>query len=249
LTRAHNVDAIGRLQNLQKLSLGVYELKETEILNSQNLKKLSELILTETKTKALNLQYLRDYKKLKLLVIGGHSKNIEAIGELQNLEYLSFNSLKKTPVPFVNDLKKLKTLKFILGGRENIQEIGENEIENLEIVWVRGFNDISNISEFRKLKTLRIEDNIQLKKVHFERELPCLDDIKILNCKTLTSLTGLQHLPFLHQLRIYKTSLDFEEFIRQPLPKKLKVFAFYTTKQKVDKDIKLRLEANGYSEW
>lgn len=248
LTKAHNVEAISRMQNLQKLSLGVYELTETEILNFENLRKLSELIVTETKTKAFNLAYLRDYKNLKLLIIGGHSKNIEVVGELENLEYLSFNSVKKTPVPFVNKLKKLKTLKFILGGRENIHEIGENEIENLEIVWVRGFNDISNISKFKKLKTLLIEDNIQLQSVHFDTELPTLNDLKILNCKTLSSLTGLEHLPLLHQLRIYKTALDFDKLIKQPLPSMLKIFAFYTTKQKVDSKIKATLEKKGYSE-
>jgi len=248
LTKAHNVEAIRQLQNLQKLSFGVYELTETEILNSENLKKLSELIVTETKTKAFNLEYLRDYKNLKFLIIGGHTKNIEAVGELENLEYLSFNSVKKTPVPFVNKLRNLKTLKFILGGRENIHEIGENEVENLEIVWVRGFNDISNISNFRKLKTLLIEDNIQLQVVHFDSELSYLNDLKILNCKTLNSLTGLEHLPSLHQLRIYKTALDFDTLIKQPLPRSLKTFAFYTTKQKVDKEIQATLETKGYSE-
>lgn len=248
LTKANNVEAISQLLNLQKLSLGVYELTETEILNSENLKKLSELIVTETKTKAFNLEYLRDYKNLRLLIIGGHTKNIEAVGELGNLEYLSFNSVKKTPIHFVNKLKKLKTLKFILGGRENIHEIGENEIENLEIVWVRGFNDISNISNFKKLKTLLIEDNIQLQSVHFDKGLQHLNYLKILNCKTLNLLTGLENLPSLHQIRIYKTALDFDTVIKQPLPRSLKIFAFYTTKQKVDKEIKKTLELKGYSE-
>jgi hypothetical protein len=203
--------------------------------------------VTATKTKAFNLEYLRAYRNLTFLFIGGHTKNIEAIGELENLEYLSFHSLKNTPVPFINKLKKLKTLKFILGGRENIHEIGENEIENLQIVWVRGFNDISNISNFRKLKTLQIEDNIQLKTVDFDSELPYLNDLKILNCKTLSSLTGLENLSSLHQLRIYKTALDFDKLIMQPLPKNLKTFAFYTSKQKIDKDIKAKLEMKGYS--
>lgn len=248
LTKADNVQAIGQLQNLQKLSLGVFELKETEVLSSENLKNLTELIITETRTKAFNLEYLKDHKNLKFLIIGGHNKNIEAVGELSNLEYLSFNSIKKTPVPFVNKLKKLKTLKFILGGRENIQEIGENEIENLEIVWVRGFNNISNISNFKKLKTLLIEDNIQLQAAYFDKQLPYLEDVKILNCKTLSSLTGLENLPSLHRLRIYKTALDFEMVINQKLPENLKVFAFYTTKQKIDKDIKATLEKVGYSE-
>ena len=248
LTKAENVKALEQLQYLEKLSLGVFELKETEIFNSPNLKRLSALIIAETRTKALNLEYLKDYKDLKFLIIGAHNKNINAVGELSSLEYLSLNSLKKTIVAFVNKLKKLKTLKFILGGRENIHEIEENEIQNLEVVWIRGFNDLSNISNFRKLKTLLIEDNIQLPGIHFNKELLYLEDLKILNCKTLNSLTGLENLPSLKQLRIYKTDLDFGKLINQNLPKALKTFAFYTSKQKVDNEIKQILEGKGYTD-
>jgi protein phosphatase 1 regulatory subunit 7 len=165
------------------------------------------------------------------------------------LEFLSLNSIKKTPVDFVNRLRKLKTLKFILGGRENIHEIEENEIENLELVWVRGFNDLSNISKFKKLRTLHVEDNIQLTKIHFDMELTGLKDLKILNCKTLDSLTGLDKLTSLEQLRVYKTAIDFEIFSSQRIPKSLKILAFYTTKKKVDDKIRETLDKRGYKEW
>jgi protein phosphatase 1 regulatory subunit 7 len=249
LMSADNVLTLQELPKLKALSLGVFELKETEILKSENLHQLSSLILAETRTKAVNLDYLRDFQDLQSLIIGGHTKNIESVGELSKLGFLSFNSIKKTPVPFVNKLTKLKTLKFILGGRESIHEIEDNEIENLEIVWVRGFNDISNISRFRKLKTLLIEDNIQLPKIHFDKELPNLCDLKILNCKTLNSLTGLEYLPSLKQLRIYKTNLDFDTVVNQNLSDELKTFAFYTTKKKIDEEIKSKLKLRGYSEW
>jgi protein phosphatase 1 regulatory subunit 7 len=249
LTYANNIQVLTELTQLKKLSLGVFELTDYEILKSENLQKLTELILTETRSKALNLDYLRYYKDLKFLIIGEHTKNIEAIGELSNLEYLSFNSIKKTPVPFVNKLKNLKTLKFILGGRENILEIEDNEIETLEIVWVRGFNNISNISNFKNLRNLLIEDNIQLPKIQFDKLLPNLEDVKILNCKTLHTLTGLEYLTSLRQLRIYKTNLDFENVLNQKLPATLKTFAFYTTKKKVDENIKMILKERGFSEW
>ncbi len=249
LLKADNIEVIGQLNNLDKLCLGVFELKETELLNVDSLKKISELILTETRTKAFNLEYLKYFKNLRLLIIGEHHKNIESVGGLSDLEFLSLNSLKKTPVSFVNRLKKLKTLKFILGGRENIQEIEENEIENLELVWVRGFNDLSNISKFKKIRTLHVEDNIQLPKIHFDTELKGLKDLKILNCKTLDSLTGLDKLSFLEQLRIYKTAIDFDSFSNQRLPASLKTLAFYTTKKKVDDKIRETLDKRGFKEW
>jgi len=249
LMKADNIESLCQLENLQKLSLGVFELKETEILNSENLRKLEELIITETKTRAFNLHYLKHYKNLKFLIVADHTKNIESIGEVNTLEFLSLNSLKKTSVPFINNLKKLKTLRFILGGRENINEIEANEIENLEIIRVRGFKDIGNISRFEKLKTLLVEDNIQLPGIHFDKELPYLEDVKIINCKSLVSLTGLENLPALHHLRIARTALDFEKLILQKLPPELKIFAFYTFKQKIDKIIQSTLEQKGYKEW
>jgi protein phosphatase 1 regulatory subunit 7 len=249
LLKGDNVEVMGQLNNLDKLSLGVFELKETEILNIASLKKVSELIITETRTKAFNLEYLKDFKNLRFLIIGEHRKNIESVGELSDLEFLSLNSIKKTPVDFVNRLRKLKTLKFILGGRENIHEIEENEIENLELVWVRGFNDLSNISKFKKLRTLHVEDNIQLPKIHFDMELTGLKDLKILNCKTLDSLTGLDKLTSLEHLRVYKTAIDFEIFSSQRLPESLKTLTFYTTKKKVDDKIRETLDKRGYKEW
>jgi protein phosphatase 1 regulatory subunit 7 len=249
LTRADNILTLTELTELKLLSLGVFESKETEILKLINSKRLTALILTETRSKAINLEYISDYKQLQSVIIGDHSKNIGAIGELTCLEFLSLNSIKKTPVNFVNKLKNLKTLKFILGGRENFDEIEENEIENLDVVWVRGFNSLNDISRFKKLKKLLIEDNIQLPKVHFDKVQQHLTDLKILNCRTLGSLAGLENLPSLTQLRIYKTNLDFNDVIKQKLPPNLKTFAFYTTKKKIDDEIKRTLQSKGYTEW
>jgi protein phosphatase 1 regulatory subunit 7 len=186
---------------------------------------------------------------LQSVIIADHTKNIDAVGELADLEFLSLNSVKKTPINFVNKLKNLKTLKLILGGRENLEEIEENEIENLDVIWVRGFNSFNNISRFKKLKKLLIADNIQLPEIHFDKIQPNLTDLKILNCKTLGSLSGLGNLPLLTQLRIYKTNLDFENIIGQKLSPTLKTFAFYTTKKKIDVEIKKVLQNNGYSEF
>lgn len=247
LVSVDNLQILKELPNLKRLSIGIFELQDTEILNSDNLKNLTELIISDTKTKAFNLDYLRQFKNLKSLIIGGHTKNIDAVGELSDLEFLSLNSVKKVPVNFLNKLKKLKTLNFILGGRDNLNEIEENEIENLDITWVRGFNDLSCISKFPKLKTLKIEDEIQLPKIHFDNIFQDLNDIKIINCKTLDTIIGLKNLPKLSSLVVYQTKVDFENFILQELPKELKYLGFHTTKSKIDKNIKTTIESKGYS--
>ena len=128
---------------------------------------------------------------------------------------------------FINKLKNLKSLRFVFGGRENLDEIEENEIETLEIIRVRAFNSFKNIANFKRLKNLLIEDQIQLTEILFDKELPTLKDLKIFNCKNLKSLTGLEKLNGLNQLRIAKTSIIFEEFMKQVFPKSLNILAFY----------------------
>ena len=248
LLKADNLEILTELQNLRRLSLGVFELKETEILQANNLTNLKELIIGETRTKALNLQYLENYKDLNYLIICGHTKNIDVVGNLAELEYLGLNSISKVQLDFVNKLKKLKSLHFVLGGRENLDEIEENEIETLEIIRVRAFNSFKNISNFKKLKNLQIEDQIQLTEIHFDKEIPTLTDFKLINCKTFKSLTGLEKLNGLKQLRIYKTEINFDEFIQQHFPKSLDILAFYTSKTKIDKEIKERLFKLGYKD-
>jgi hypothetical protein len=248
LLKADNLEVLTELKHLRRLSLGVFELKETEIFQANNLKNLKELFIGETRTKDLNLQYLENYKDLNSLIICGHTKNIDIVGKLTDLEYLGLNSISKVKLDFVNKLKRLKSLHFVLGGRENLNEIEENEIENLEIIRVRAFNSFKNISNFKKLKTLLIVDQIQLTELQFDKEISTLTDFKLINCKTFKSLTGLEKLSGLNQLRISKTDINFDEFIKQQFPKSLDILAFYTNKTKIDKEIKERLLKLGYKD-
>lgn len=248
LLTASNLVILTELTKLQKLSLGIYDLKEIEILKAPNFKNLTDLILWETNTKALNLKYLSDYSNLDYLRLRSHTKNITAIENLKTLKYLSLELIKNIPVSFINNLKNLKTLNFILGSRENINEIDENAIEHLEIVWVRGFNDINNIGKFKMLKFLKFEDDIKLGKINFDLEMPYLKTLAISNCKTLNSLTGLCNLTSLDRIGIYQTSIDFNTFIKQDLPTSLKAIRFYTSKNRLNDSIKIRIKDKGYTD-
>jgi protein phosphatase 1 regulatory subunit 7 len=246
LSKADNLEVMTELKNLKRLSLGIFEIKETDIFQASNLKNLKELIIGNTRTIALNLQYLENYKDLNLLTICGHTKNINVVDKLTKLECLGLNSISKVKLDFVNKLKNLKSLQFVLGGRENLDEIEENEIESLEIIRLRSFSSFKNISNFKKLKNLTIHDQIKLKDIHFDKDIPSLEDIKLLNCKTFKALTGLENLSKLNQLRIYKTAINFNEFIKQQFPKSLDILAFSTSNLKIDKEIMEQLLKLGY---
>jgi protein phosphatase 1 regulatory subunit 7 len=95
LTNAVNLETLGELKGLEALSLGVFELKDMEILDLPNLKNLDELIVTETRSRAFNLGYLKDYKNLRRLIVGGTLKILNQLGKLLNSIFsLSIRSKK-----------------------------------------------------------------------------------------------------------------------------------------------------------
>ncbi|WP_422658914.1 hypothetical protein ACK8P5_25205 [Paenibacillus sp. EC2-1] len=227
------------------MSLGIYELENSEILGMDTLRSLNILNVISDK-KILNLQYFKEFSYLEELHVGGKVKNLDAIGYLEGLNYLALHSISKLPLHFINRLRTLKHLRILLGGREHIQEIEENAIENLEICRVRGFHDLSNITAFHALRRLVIEDQIQLQEICFEQQMKSLEELSIRNCKGLTRLIGMEHLPLLHKLRILKTAIDFDSYIHQKLPSSLSSVEFATFKGKADQEIQQSLIKLGF---
>jgi hypothetical protein len=241
-----NIQILTEFKDLKKLTLAVLRLKETEILKFLNCHNLKDLSLGPT---ALNLEYLNRFENLTKLFLAGHKKNIEAIGELAHLESLSLASLGGNPVSFINRLKRLKRLSFLLGGRENINEIEGGALEYLGIDRVRGFNDVGDISRFHQLKHFSISDNIRLPGIRFDKKLPSLEVLRIENCKTLSFIDGIEKLSSLKHMWIFKTKLDFENLIRQELPSSLKNFSFHTSRKKENNNIQSRLRIKGYEDY
>ena len=248
LAQAHNTETLATLEHLSSLNLGIYELENSDILGLDSLRSLRDLSIFSDK-KILNLQYFKEFSHLEHLHVGGKVKNLDAIGYLEGLNYLGLHSISKLPLHFINRLKKLKHLRILLGGREQIQEIEENEIDDLEIIRVRGFHDLSNITKFRALTRLVIEDQIQLQEISFDREMKALEEISISNCKGLARLSGMEQLPSLRKLRIFKTAIDFDSFIHQKLPRSLAELEFATSKSKVDQEIEESLLKLGFQKW
>jgi len=245
---AENFHVLGQLQHLERLDLSLFELKDTGFLSMKNLHGLIELRLDDSKTKALDLVHLKNFHRLKYLTLSGHGKNIAVVEHLTTLEHLCLRSINQVSVEFINRLVNLRSLFLLLGAKADIREIGDNNIQRLIIDRVRGFNNLDNISHFKNLQDLAIEDLAQLESIDFPQTLPYLAKIKISNCKSLSRLTGLDNLPTLTDLLLYKTAIDFDSFIRQTLPTRLKNFPFATSRVKTDEDIKKRLIAKGYQQ-
>jgi protein phosphatase 1 regulatory subunit 7 len=250
LQSATNLVALSKLACLRKLSLGVYFLDDAAILSKLNLAKLEELAIGESKKKDIDVSPLATCGRLKELRIAGHTTNLEVVGRLRSLKSLTLRSISNTQnLKFLNTIATLRRLKIILGGRRGINEIKHRHLEDLEIVWVRGFEDGSFPSNFPGLRRLAIQDQIKLKTITFTSRSARLQYLRISNCKELKVIDGIKNLRNLEHLRVYKTSIDLAHLADAPLPKSLAVCALYSGKSKVDQQIRTMLDSRGYLEF
>lgn len=72
------------------------------------------------------------------------------------------------------------------------------------------------------------------------RKLMIEDQIQITELDVGDNLANLRH------LRIYGSSMDFEDFVKQDFPDSLKILAFHTTRERQDTVIRERLAEMGY---
>jgi protein phosphatase 1 regulatory subunit 7 len=241
-----NFSALQRLENLQRLHVGIFELKAPNFLSWPNLHGLTHLGLGGTRRAHFDLRPLEQFRDLRRLFVDGHTKNIDAIGSLPALADLTLQIAHTASIAFVNRLAALRSLTFMLGGRVNLDELEDCPIEELEIIRVKGFEALDRIERFPRLRRLLIEDQLRLTQLSFDHEMPALEDLRVLNCKQFVRLDGLGKLGALKHLRIYGTALDFDTMIAQPLPAPLEIVGFYTGRSRADEVLRLRLQEMGY---
>ena len=246
-TSAVNLQTLGELPRLQCLQLGVYEMQEHDILALENLRTLEYLSLGETRKANIDLAPLRHWPQLAQLHTTGHVKNIDAITALPALTKLSLSQVKsKDDVDFINAMPALAQLRFILGGRASIAHVTAPLLEEMEVVRVRGLEDLGDLGRFPRLRRLSVEDQIKLAELRLG-ENPALASLILRNCKTLERLAGIATLSTLNNLAVYLTQLDIDALLAGGLPAALKHLTLATGKRKRDEEIKAQLAARGYA--
>jgi protein phosphatase 1 regulatory subunit 7 len=231
LLEATNLSALSELHSLQRLSLGIYRLDDSQFLKKLCLENLERLALCESAKSNFDLAPLQGCSKLAEFYLVGHTRNIECLSSLPALRLLSLGHMpKKQGLGFVSKMESLKRLVIILGGRASISEIQHSSLEELEILRVLGFENFESIGAFPSLRSLAIEDQIRLEGIRFAPTNKEIRSFRIFNCKTLQQLEKLDHLTALESVRIGKTAIEIDSILNQRLAASLKVFAFYTGK-------------------
>jgi hypothetical protein len=240
------LETLGELRHLKRLSLGVYELAQADILQLDNLRGLEYLHLGESARNNIDLAPLRHYAHLASLAIEGHSQHIDTLAGLPVLHDLSLYRIKNTvPLDFISEMARLDRLLLQLGGRASIADIDAPLLRKLEVIRVRGLEAVGDIGRFPLLRALWVEDQIKLRQVALGPN-PALERLDLHTCKTLDSLPGLAALPALRQLSASETMLDIDALLAHGLPASLTHARLRTGRKTRDDAIAARLAELGY---
>ncbi|MEH0167345.1 hypothetical protein [Roseateles microcysteis] len=245
-----NVETLATLTHLERLSIGVHNLAAPTLLKNPNLQTVRSLSLGPTKSNNLDLSYLSGYGQLESLYLSGHTRGIDAISDLAMLKSLALWCIpKRTQFDFIGGVTNLSRLTIGLGGRDSISEVAAPKLQELEIVRVRGLSKLEGLDRFPELTALTVEDQIQLKHLDITPANSRLKHLKLFNCKTLQSVSGLEHLIELNEIRLGLTAVDPAHFLSTSFSSNLKICAFYTGKSREDRRIREALDARGYLEF
>lgn len=195
-----NLEALATLPGLKRLKLGVLNLDSFEILNDIP-DTLEALCLGETRSRKPDLVCLERFSELRELFIEKQTRHIEVISSLTNLEKLSLSRISTTNVEFLQPLQKIWHLAVILGGISDFSALkGMPNIKQLELIQIRGLEDISFVSSLTGLQYLLLQNLL-----HVE-SLPPFDRLHKLKTLVLQNMKGLKDISSL------ASALVLEEF-------------------------------------
>ena len=242
------VEELGALGHLEALSLGVLRLDAPEILAMPNLRGLKRLGIGPTKRRTIDLAPVAQMPGLVELTVAEQETGIASIGACSRLETLRLSSIgRQVRLGFIAGLPRLRSLRLLLGGRDDIDEVSHPGLVDLEITRIRGFKRLEP-ARFPSLERLKIADQIQLDALEFDTVCSKLESLTLWNCNKLDRLDGLQQLASLRELRLGPTAVDLDALLRGGLPPALRTFVFYTGRSRQDAQIRARLDGLGYSE-
>ncbi|KAJ4975445.1 hypothetical protein NE237_000551 [Protea cynaroides] len=194
-------DDFSNLSNLEVLTMGLFDLYESIILNGS--KDLEELYAEDRYTLIENLD-LSNMKRLRILDIS-YLKNLERIHglegtrSLEELRILGCSNLRE--IPNLSNLKRLKNLN--ISSCENLEGIhGFEGTESLEKLHIWNLREIPDLSNLKRLKNLDISSCENIEGIHGLEGTESLEELHIESCSNLREIPDLSNLKRLKGLDI-----------------------------------------------
>lgn len=165
---------------IEKLQIDLWETKKLEAI--EKLVNLKELGISKNIKSSVSLNILRNLKKLEILYIS-ISKDIEIIGTLTNLKFLSLREIKIKKLDFIESLQELEEVWISLGSYDDFNVICKlSKLKKLSLHQVRGIDDdtfTEIISKCKNLINLELQNLKNLTSLSFIRELTNLKYLRL----------------------------------------------------------------------
>jgi hypothetical protein len=172
---------------LARLQLEVFELESLEGLDE--VASTLEMFFFGKTRKRFSLAFLKAMPRLKDLHLGGHTKDLATLGELEGLTAVSLRGITLTDLSLLLPLRGLSDLSLRLGSTHDLGLLPRFErLERLDLMRLAGLADLSMLSGLKGLEFLTLD---WLRNV---TTLPSLAPLKRLRYVALETMKGLTSL-------------------------------------------------------
>ena len=165
---------------------------------------ICSLVFGATKTpRQFSLAFLRRFPNLRELYLESHTKDIEVVGELTNLEDLTLRSIGLPDLSILLPLEDLLSLGLKLGGTKDLTLLPKiGRLRYLELWQVRGLENVDPIGDVATLQYLFLQSLARVERLPDLSRLHHLRRVSIENLKALADLTPLADAPSLELLHL-----------------------------------------------
>jgi internalin A len=147
--------------DVRALAIDLWSLED--ISGLRHVRALDSFSFGQTKTKRLSLRFLEDFPMLCELHIERHTKDIDVIAGLRQLEELSFRCVTLPSLDLIGRLDKLQRVNISLGGTHNLDALANlPHLRDLELTLIKKLDDLAVIGKLESLEklTLRFFRNV-----------------------------------------------------------------------------------------
>lgn len=199
LIRVAGIEHLGSLQNLEELSIDIYDLESFDFLDfiTPGIRSLS---LGATKSRKPRLDALSRFHSLRELYLEGQQGGIGVLSRLAGLEKVTLRSISTANLDYICGLPRLWWLDIKLGGIRDFSAIeNKHSIKYLELWQIRGLSDLGFISSLTGLQFLFLQSLINVREVPDLSKLTTLRRLHLENLKGLRDVSAIAKAPVLEE--------------------------------------------------
>jgi hypothetical protein len=178
----------GLLSSVERLQIDLWETKDLKQISQ--LTKLRRLGITKNVKSSVSLNILETLTNLQILFTS-ISKDIQVIGKLNNLHFVSLREIKTKNLDFLTQLEKLNTVWLSLGSYENFKAISQiKNLKRFSVHQVKGFDNINAneaLANCDSLEALQFQDLKYIESFKFLTNLKQLKYLQIEGLKNIDS--------------------------------------------------------------